>query len=380
VDLNKRRFPTKFAAVILRTAAVLLPLAVAQGTAKAQCAAELPVGYKLMDIAGRKVAVWYPSAVPDSRYQYPGRAGVVGSVALNAAPNECGRFPLLAFSHGVNGCATQSIFLTESLARRGYVVAAPDHADATCSADGSRSGNEATSLSEFRDPETWTDQKYADRKNDIQALITALVSDAVLGRVINAEAIGGVGHSLGGYTIMGMAGGWPSWKDRRLRAVALLSPFADPFMVSGRSPQIDIPVMYQGGTTDLLITPSLERPNGAYDRSPPPKFLSKYTGGHLLWTNVSCMNMPVAQCVNSPGDAQAVTEDITAFLDRYLKGRETPNLFQPRLSASRVGYRRNSATASASAASFARIPVAPESWVSSHRRCRCPRHWPASPS
>jgi len=38
--------------------------------------------------------------------------------------------PLVLFSHGLGGCALQTIFFTEELARHGYVVAAPDHADA----------------------------------------------------------------------------------------------------------------------------------------------------------------------------------------------------------------------------------------------------------
>ena len=42
------------------------------------------------------------------------------------------QWPLILFSHGLDGCGAQSKFLTEALAAHGYIVAAPDHADATC--------------------------------------------------------------------------------------------------------------------------------------------------------------------------------------------------------------------------------------------------------
>ena len=345
--------------------AMLLLFAAGQKSAHAQqCAESLPVGFRIMDKAGRKMAVWYPSSVPDSAYEYPGRATIFGSVALNAPPAQCGRFPLVMFSHGINGCGTQTVYLTEQIARRGYVVVAPDHADAGCSVDGSRPGTTSISEEPFRDPDRWTDQTYADRRNDIQAIIGAMLTDTVMGPAIQADAIAGVGHSLGGYTMMGMAGGWASWKDDRLRAVALLSPYSDPFLVAGRNPQITIPVMFQGGTTDFGLTPSIERPNGAYDRSGTPKFYGKYVGGHLLWTNLSCLRQTIGQCVSSPSPAQSVTQDVLAFLDRFVKNKQTPALFEPRLTASRVTYRRTAAASAASAASFASTPLAPDSWAS----------------
>jgi Platelet-activating factor acetylhydrolase, isoform II len=38
-------------------------------------------------------------------------------------------WPLIIFSHGFHGCATQSVFLTEALAADGYAVFAPNHRD-----------------------------------------------------------------------------------------------------------------------------------------------------------------------------------------------------------------------------------------------------------
>ena len=40
--------------------------------------------------------------------------------------------PVIIFSHGFHGCATQSRFLMEAFASHGYLVFAPNHRDATC--------------------------------------------------------------------------------------------------------------------------------------------------------------------------------------------------------------------------------------------------------
>ncbi len=40
--------------------------------------------------------------------------------------------PVIIFSHGFHGCATQSRFLMEAFASAGYLVFAPNHRDAIC--------------------------------------------------------------------------------------------------------------------------------------------------------------------------------------------------------------------------------------------------------
>lgn len=55
-------------------------------------------------LAGMKVTVWSGEEVPVSTPQ-----------------------PVIIFSHGFHGCATQSRFLTEAFASAGYLVFAPNH-------------------------------------------------------------------------------------------------------------------------------------------------------------------------------------------------------------------------------------------------------------
>jgi len=67
--------------------------------------------------------------------------------------------------------------------------------------------------------------------------------------------------------------------------------------------------MYQGGTRDLGITPSVRKPGGGYDQSPAPKYFVEFEGaGHIAWADV-------------PSAAHAgIVAYAQAFLDHYLKG------------------------------------------------------------
>ena len=68
------------------------------------------------------------------------------------------------------------------------------------------------------------------------------------------DHFGLVVHSLGGYTVLALGGGWKSWKLSGVKAVLALSPYSAPFTVSHTLGDIHIPVMYQGGTLDAGIT------------------------------------------------------------------------------------------------------------------------------
>ena len=118
---------TRSAVVILVALFALIASACAQA---ADCNGRQSVGYRVLPLpSGRKVAVWYPAAAAEQAFAYTRAGGdLKGSIARDAPPAACPRVPLVLFSHGLGGCGLQSTFLTEELARRGYVVAAPDHA------------------------------------------------------------------------------------------------------------------------------------------------------------------------------------------------------------------------------------------------------------
>jgi predicted dienelactone hydrolase len=247
-----------------------------------------------VNIAGRDVAVWKPA----------GAAPVSG-------------FPVIVFSHGFGGCNKQSLFLMEALARAGYLVVAPNHADARCGPARDRRSGGARPEEPFQKAGEWSAATYKDRRADVEAVLDAVLSGKTFQSVaVDAARVGIAGHSLGGYTALGIAGGWPSWKDPRIKAVLALSPFNTPFIDKGDLGHMNVPVMYQGGTLDFGITPTVRRLRGAYDRSSTPKYYVEFQGaGHFAWTNLNPR-------------FQAIIERYSVyFFDRYLKGDALPDLF-----------------------------------------------------
>lgn len=225
--------------------------------------------------------------------------------------------PVVIFSHGFHGCSTQSRFLMEALASDGYLVFAPNHRDATCGGARWRDRPEVP----FGRPERWDDSTYRDRQEDIGRLVDAIKADARFNPRVNWSRFALAGHSLGGYTVLGLGGAWPSWDLAGVKAVLALSPYSQPFVVHETLGGLATPVMYQGGTLDFGITPAVRRPRGAYDQSPASKYFVEFTGaGHLAWTNVG-----------RAASRDGIVAYSLAFLNHYVKGEPAaPVLTQAR--------------------------------------------------
>ena len=249
-----------------------------------------------IEIAGRKVTMWKPAgtAPPDG-------------------------YPLILFSHGFTGCGAQSSFMTAAWAQAGYFVLAPDHHDAACGGSPdtetrflARLAN-TRSQQPFHRPEAWSDATYRDRRDDLEAILdTVLKEKSFQGIPIDPRRIGLAGHSLGGYTVLALAGAWPSWKDPRIKAVLAVSPYCTPFLTKGELGHLDVPVMYQGGTLDVGITPFVRRPGGGYDLTSTPKYYVEFAGAaHFAWTNINKLHHNL------------IDEYSIDFFDRYLKAAST---------------------------------------------------------
>lgn len=313
-------------------AAFVFSLIACAPASAADCSGLQSAGYRVLSLDdGRKVAVWYPAAVAE-QVSNPGKSGFKSSVAVDAPPAACPRVPLVLFSHGWGGCALQSTFVTEELARHGYVVAAPDHADAGCAIGSSEMnfGNLRIDRS-FLEPETWDDRSEIGRLRDLRAVIALVAGDAQLARIADTTRVGAVGHSLGGYAVLGMAGAWPAWKTPQVKAVVAFSPYVLPFVARGTLAQIAVPVMYQGAEMDWMLTPSLEGPRGAFAATPPPRYYVRLAGGtHFEWTNLTCADTSgVAACLEKRSNAAAIDRYAIEFLDRYLKGKAGASLHAP---------------------------------------------------
>jgi len=244
-----------------------------------------------VEIGGRDVAVWKPEAAAPAR-----------------------GYPVILFSHGFAGCNTQSKFLMEALAGAGYLVVAPNHADAHCSParEGWRMWRYLNFRPEkpFNKPEEWTDATFRGRHEDVRTTLDAVLGGHWFrGVPVDVTRAGMAGHSLGGYTALGDAGAWPSWADSRIKAVLVMSPYAAPYLARGDLAGMHVPVMYQGGTLDWGVTPLVRKPGGAYDLSASPKYYVELSrAGHLAWTNFV------------PMFHNTIDDYAIAFFDRYVKG------------------------------------------------------------
>jgi predicted dienelactone hydrolase len=185
--------------------------------------------------------------------------GITSDLAIEGAPITAKPSrPLVLFSHGSGGINIQSITLMETLASRGFFVAAPNHV-----------GN---SFRDVPDVDLPYEDAATDRPKDISFLIDYLLSrsadpqDAFF-ESINPLAIGVTGHSFGGFTALAMAAGYagsafgPVPPDPRVRAILPVSGVASLFS-DAELAGIAVPMLLLGGTLDtsVPIIPNSTRP------------------------------------------------------------------------------------------------------------------------
>ena len=249
-------------------------------------------------LGGVKVDVWTREFVQDS--------------------GNTGAQPVVIFSHGFHGCATQSRFLMEAFASAGYLVVAPNHRDATCHGGLKHLADRLHTA--FQKPASWNDDSFRDRADDIRRLIDALATDERFRARADLSRLALAGHSLGGYTVLGLAGAWQSWKLPHVKAVLALSPYSPPFLAHDTLGGLTAPVMYQGGTLDFGILPALRKNSGAFEQSPEPKYFVDFDGAtHFVWTNLGL------------GHRNEIVAYSIAFLDHYVRGERAAAVLTQRL-------------------------------------------------
>ncbi|MFN8609680.1 MAG: alpha/beta fold hydrolase [Vulcanimicrobiota bacterium] len=245
------------------------------------------------------------AAEVSSKRQLGGRAV---SLWMPAHPRNS---PAVLFSHGWRGINNQTADLMRKLARAGYFVVAPNHRD-------SLTGRDVASDPQvsFDDPGAWTPETYRDRAEDLAAVWEALQRE-YKGQ-IDANRLVLMGHSLGGYTCLGLSGAVPAWDSYgfKPRALVCFSPYTTPFLERGEL-RLRAPVMYQGGTEDDFITPHLRKPGGTFERSSRPKVYVEFEGAlHTSWTMLD------------PDYEDLIASYTLAFLDRYVLSKPAPGLRQ----------------------------------------------------
>ena len=133
--------------------------------------------------------VLYPTFSDDQPLLFGDNPALFGFEAIADAPKAEGRFPLVLVSHGLYGKWSNEGWLAASLVRSGMVVAAPDHP-----------GTAWNNKDSLETPKLW------ERPRDLSRIIDFLSENEKWRESIDPDHIGAIGHSLGGYTVMALAG------------------------------------------------------------------------------------------------------------------------------------------------------------------------------
>ncbi len=157
--------------------------------------------------ANRKLTatVWYPAAAGAAEKPRqvgpPGEPVFAGVRVATDAPIAAtpGKFPLVVLSHGTGGTADTLAWLGTALAARGYIAAAVNHP-----------GNNAIDGYTVPGFTLWWL-----RARDLGAVIDGMLADPRFGPRIDPRRIGAAGFSLGGYTVIELAGGVTSMAQFR---------------------------------------------------------------------------------------------------------------------------------------------------------------------
>ena len=241
----------------------------------------------------------------------------VGGVDIEVRSAGSGTYPLIIFSHGMGACPDSVDGIQGRLADAGYIVVAPKHADCI--------NGSTTPDTPWREPQNWTDQTTSNRRDDIHAVLEALPSSSYAQYIKDFESIGCMGHSMGGYTCMGLAGAWDSWARSEVNAVAALSPWHKPYLLQDRVAKMSNDyTLYQGGTLDRPNTPELTQSSGTYEETMSAKYLQVFNrAGHFAWTDR----------LRSRKHHSDMSYYLIAFFDAALKGGSVEML---KVSKSRV--------------------------------------------
>lgn len=310
------------------------------GAGEALAPGEYHVGYRVLSFeygeAGHpqtlNVALWYPTEAEPAPFSYGGPTR--GRVAVEAAPLAGrGPWPWLVVSHGFGGSGHAQVFLAEALAARGWVVAAPDHHD-ECSANrivgGRPTGFNARRFIQVAQrigKSSPADRpKYLYRLEEMKLVLDRLPETEPFRGLLDPQRLAVGGHSLGGFTALGVCGTVPEFKDPRIRAVLLYSPGGGGYLYTEQElAGVQIPSLLfigererkqrRGNVEMAALADKLYRNFGT------PKYFLELKGGNHFSFNDNLSRTWVSSWL-SGGEEQLATLRRTsiAFLERYVNG------------------------------------------------------------
>ncbi|MGY3088915.1 putative dienelactone hydrolase [Hymenobacter sp. UYAg731] len=208
------------------------------------------VGCRTLEITDAALGLTFPLLVlyPSS---IPGQPETIGPYALDVAldaPIKPGPFPLVLISHGTGGSPLTHRLLAHSLARHGFVVGLPRH------------------HANHRDDNSWhnTPNNLVARPRHLSLAIDGLLAE--FGANLRPDGVAVIGHSLGGYTALALAGGRPgslphehadgtpqpiaTTPDARVRALVLLAPATVWYRAAEALRDMRVPILLLMGEKD----------------------------------------------------------------------------------------------------------------------------------
>lgn len=247
---------------------------------------------------------------------------IIGGVEVEIRRGGNEVYPLIIFSHGMGACPESTAGLQSRIANRGYIVVAPKHQDC-------QTGS-TTPDTPWGEPENWTEQSNSNRRDDIHAVLDALPYGDYAQYIESFSDVGCMGHSMGGYTCMGLAGAWSGWTRPEIKSVAALSPWHKPYTAQNRvGSMTNDNTLYQGGTRDLGVTPELTETGGTYDQASPAKYLQVFDrAGHSAWTDGALNDR----------FHEEMAYYIFSFFDAFLKDGNKKKLTQRKSRVSSLDY------------------------------------------
>ncbi|MCP3104696.1 dienelactone hydrolase family protein [Myxococcus sp. K15C18031901] len=287
-----------------------------------------------------KGVVFYPSPRSSGAVDHD-LARVEASQDLEPEP---GRHPLVLVSHGHGGTRWGHSDLATALARRGFVVAALDHAGNTYG-DNERAGS---------------DEVWLGRALQVRALLDSVLGDAVMGPRVDPARVGAMGFSMGGYTVLLLAGAVPdldrfepacalevnrqselctdlsevrrtnrpelrATAEPRVRAVFSMAPVGIPFDARGLR-DVTVPVRLYAAEEDVVLPISSNAVNVRDSLPRPPEYTTLPRAGHYVFL-APCREKMVAVvpelCVDPTGVDrvklhQQLADDAERFFRRTL--------------------------------------------------------------
>lgn len=258
--------------------------------------------------------LWYPTDATQETYEVtignPDDPLFIAGRAQGNPPvsREKERYPLILLSHGTGGAGIHLMWLATRLAEEGYIVAAVNH-----------HGN--TSAGEPYMPEGF--MLWWERTRDLSVLLDLLLEDDELGERIDGLRVGAAGFSLGGYTVISLAGG--------ITSLEAFEAFCDgPERDATCEPQTEYPGAtqdYRQAAREPHVRASLDEHDESWrdDRFSAVFAMAPALGGAFTERGLMPIVIPVG-ILAAEQDSVAPIATNAAHFDRYIEDTELNTL------------------------------------------------------